>query len=561
MHGRRKRFGLALLGAVGIATLVVSGGVADPTVGFTNVPSANHKSAGIDPANLLSPELQEVAWASGSIPVENHPAGCDGVKAYGYDVDNNAPFVPTVAATGVGGSLVLNNPTHPEAQKTEPDKNTYLVLNGQTGADGNYNYGTHFLYQGHEAGSPGYISRVNLDADGEHRVTLIACQDVDSKALPTFDGSTWDPWADRLLFTSEAGPNASGDSQGGVWQSTLGGQVVNLQRYLGRGGFEGIQNDDEGNLYIVEDVGGSSFSGTTSRKPNSFVYRFLPKDAADLTNGGTIQVLQILDKNGNPITQSVADSTQNPQPYIDLHTYGTVLDTKWIDIASTSSATAAPGPDDAKLAKSAGGTPLKRPENGLFQPGSHFTEFYFDETGDTNATTGAAQTGGFGSIFRLTQSPTGNAGKIRLFYLGDADHAGFDNNAFFGGTQVAFVEDRGDTLHGQTAFDSAWLFDTTVDYGNASNHPIRFIAEGRDASATLDSSISGVYGSLFSPSKSFYNDGDNEITGIHVSNGDPSKNGILGEKLPTPFRGDGQWRAFWTQQHGDNVTYELISAG
>src|SRR5262245_6318769 len=183
-------------------------------------------------------------------------------------------------------------------------------------------------------------------------------------------------------------------------QSTLDGQVVNLQRYLGRGGFEGIQNDNKGNLYIDEDVGGGSpfpAPNNRARVPNSFVYRFLPTDVSDLTQGGTVQVLQVLDKNGDPITQTVASSAVDPQPYKDLHSYGTVLKTKWIDIATTTAGTAAPGPDDAARAKTVGGTPFKRPENGLFQPGSKFTQYYFDETGDTNAdiTPADASVGGF----------------------------------------------------------------------------------------------------------------------------------------------------------------------
>ena len=35
--------------------------------------------------------------------------------------------------------------------------------------------------------------------------------------------------------------------------------------------------------------------------PNSFVYRFIPKDTPDLTQGGTIQALQVLIA-GQPIT-------------------------------------------------------------------------------------------------------------------------------------------------------------------------------------------------------------------------------------------------------------------
>jgi hypothetical protein len=90
------------------------------------------------------------------------------------------------------------------------------------------------------------------------------------------------------------------------------------------------------------------------------------------------------------------------------------------------------------------------------------------------------------------------------------------------------------------------MFGVTSDYSHG-QQPIRFIAEGRDPSATIDSGLGGTG-----------NEGDNEITGIHVSDGDPGKDGILGAKIPNAFHGG--WRAFWTQQHGDNPTYELIPA-
>src|ERR671931_2448709 len=274
MNRKRMRFGLAIAAVAATAAFLVAGSVAGPDVGFSNVTSANAKAPGSDPPNMLSPELQEIAWAQGSTPLENGISGA--VKAYGYD--DNGPFVPVVGAAS-GGNLTLQGGPQLEAQKTEPDKNTYLVLQGQKGADPGYDYGTHFLFQRHEAGSPGYIKRINLDADGAHRVTLLATKDVNGVNLPTIDGSTWDPWAQRLLFTAELGSN------GGVWQSTLDGKVVNLQRFLGRGGFEAIQNDDQGNLYMVEDAGGSTFPGTTARRPNSFVFRFIPNDVTDLTKG------------------------------------------------------------------------------------------------------------------------------------------------------------------------------------------------------------------------------------------------------------------------------------
>jgi hypothetical protein len=52
------------------------------------------------------------------------------------------------------------------------------------------------------------------------------------------------------------------------------------------------------------------------------------------------------------------------------------------------------------------------------------------------------------------------------------------------------------------------------------------------------------------------NDGDNEITGWHASDGDPTVNGLLGAKIPKPFKSG--WRTFYTGQHGDNFTWEIL---
>jgi hypothetical protein len=49
------------------------------------------------------------------------------------------------------------------------------------------------------------------------------------------------------------------------------------------------------------------------------------------------------------------------------------------------------------------------------------------------------------------------------------------------------------------------------------------------------------------------------VTGVHVSNGDPSIKGLLGVAVPHPFTNDSPWRVFFTAQHGDNVTYQLRS--
>jgi secreted PhoX family phosphatase len=317
------------------------------------------------------------------------------------------------------------------------------------------------------------------------------------------DGSTWDPWAKRLIFTTE---NPSKPTYAAT--ADYPSQVEDVSGALGRGGYEGVQNDSAGNLWIVEDIGGSNKSGTVSKLPNSFIYRYVPKEP------------------GNANT----------------------------------------------LAKAAQGTPFKRPENGQFRPGAEFKQFFFDETGDTNAlstengdkTTGTGGSGGWGAIQSLTQSsPSADTGKLSLFFLSNENQSGFDNVAFLSSSKISFVEDAGDLLHTQRSndtragvagvnagFDAAYVFDVNVDYSNTSNKPARWLAQGRDASAAIDGSTNGAFPN---------NDGDNEITGLHISDGDPGVDGILCAKVPHVFHGG--WRWFWSQQHGDNFLFEVIPAG
>ncbi len=537
---RIKRY--ASVGAIAVAAsaivLAASGSAAPPSgPTLTNVATANTKSPGYAPAAKLSAELQQVAVAQGATKLEN---GSAQVSYYGYDSDVvNAAGEPQMLPT----PAVMN-----EAFKTEPDKNTYLVFrNGLGGADPSYDYGTHFLFQGHELGAPGYLTRINLDADAAHRVTLLATTDVSGTPLPDFDGSTWDPWAEQLLFTAETG------ASGGVWAANLAvPAAVRELPALGKAGYEGIQNDSDGNLWIAEDVSGATKAGTTAKIPNSFIYRFVPETPGALAHG-KLQVLQVLNAAGAPITKASQTPLNSPDQ-LALHTYGSSFRTNWITIHDT--AVDGTGPFGANaLATAHDGTPFKRPENGQFRPDSSFREFYFDETGDTNATSPEnATAGGWDSIFKLTQNgPSADNGSLTIFYKGDQVHAGFDNVAFLSKDAVTFVEDAGDTLHGQrNALDSGYLFDVTRDYSNPANQPVRWLAQGRDASATIDSAFSG-FGK---------NEGDNEITGAHVSNGDPSVLGILGQKAPQLFDAGGarEWRWFYTQQHGDNVTYEVISA-
>jgi hypothetical protein len=496
-----------LVVAVGSAcTFAVGGASASGGFHLIGVPDANPRF-GVE-NNVLTPSAHEVPAAWGSLPLTN-PDTANGVTHYGYNTANGGP---------------LTQATN-EANKTEPDKNVYLVFGGK-----------HYLYQGHEGGPRGYVTRVNLDeTDPAKRVTLISDTDVDGNAFPTIDGITWDPFTHQLLLTAE-----SSAPKGGVFAVGLdaNGDPVDgkAQRLdaLGSGGYEGVQNDNDGNVWLVEDIGGSGVSG--GKVPNSYVYRFVPTDKTDLTAGGTLQALQIMRADGTPVTASQVQ-TDPTDPFItDLHTAGTSFKTAWVDVHSGPGAFGA-----TAAAKAASATPLKRPENGVFRPGTGFREFYFTETGDTSLN--STLPGRFGGVFRIKQSsPSAATGRISIAAVGDAHHAGFDNISFASRDNVLVVEDAGDGMHTQrNELDSGWTYDVSDDAPEA----VRWLAEGRDASATFDAAGG--------PS---YNDGDNEITGIHVSDGDPTPAGLLGAKVPDVY--SSSWRTFWTQQHGDNVTWEVV---
>src|SRR5262249_41381401 len=123
----------AVIGAATISTA----GPGDLTL--TPVAAANTRSDGFAPANALSRELRFLVQAQGSTKVENPGAL---TSYYGYDNDVlNAANEPQMVPTPT---------TSTEAQKTEPDKNTYLIFQqGLHGANKEYDYGTHYLFQGH----------------------------------------------------------------------------------------------------------------------------------------------------------------------------------------------------------------------------------------------------------------------------------------------------------------------------------------------------------------------------------------------------------------------------
>jgi len=484
-------------------------------------------------------------------------------------------FVTELVATGTDR---LENPSGVIVQfgllssgvNTAPDENTYLKLERPLVCNG-VDYGRNFLFQGHEnGGNLAYVTRINLDRkrDDARRITLLTPVGPDGLThLNAIDGSTFNPFTNTLLFTEETSANVNGaiNGTGSVLQISMDCQssLTRLDPFFGRGSFEGIHPDDQGNVYVVEDAGGLRPGGAAvapetgrlvplnaAAQPNSFVYRYLPNNPARLEDGGKMQALQVI-IDGQPVTFSgplaaAADIISLAQKR--LHTPGTTWPIKWVTIHESHA-----GDTQAfiatQAAKDAGATPFKRPENMAWLPESQLRTFFFSATGDTDALTGQepelAARGAWGSLFRvdLNHAAPGKGGAkgkprddgtISLFVLGDAAHASFDNIAFANEHQLLAAEDRGDTLHGQlNALDSVWAFD--VDKRQPLPSAVRFIALGRDVLAAADG------------------EEDNEPTGLFVSNGSARQQDMLGTRKSLD-----EARGFFTMQHGQNDVFEIL---
>lgn len=553
---RRRLVGLAiapvLLIAAAVAAAQISSGVPNPQPRVGS------------PPNVFASGFTATPLAQGSDRLEN---GTGQFLRYGY-----------VSDAGAGSDA----PTSGLDTKSEPDKNTYLVSTSNPGGPtAGFDYGRRFLIQGHEifGGSSSnidkaYLTRINLDVtDPAKRITLLnaptgppsGSPPVQSTGIRSIDGSTYDPFTGQLLFTSEAG------SSGGViatpfkWTSSTIPDKVNYFGSIGQGGYEGIQVDDRGNLYIVEDVGGASVTdngtATKVKRPNSFVYRFKPTTPGNLS-AGVLQALQV-SVDGTPITFSADARSDALGPMIARLHSGERLSARWVTIHDTTANGTAPFSANA-VAKTANATPLKRPENGVFVPASDFRSYVFGETGDTNSDAGnyvsatdgavAADRGAWGALLRIDMPEAGSdSATVKTIENGDAAHAGFDNVSFLDRNTLLAAEDRGDTLHKQLNFlDSLWSFDLRQPIDAINGDAKRAEAQGRDADSLAD-----VNKKEATPPVPDQNDGDNEVTGIHVSDGSMSIGGLLGTLDPATTAGT---RIFVTQQHGSNITHELTRA-
>lgn len=467
------------------------------------------------------------------VPQSNPVAVSDNVLAHEFALDLQQQGLDLLE--NPSGAIARFGYLSDGTTRTEPDENTYLILDHNPGGPTpGYDYGRRFLFQGHEnSGDLAYITRINLDVSNpDHRITLLTPPGEDGLThFNSIDGSTWNPFSQSMLFAQERGTlggvievSARFDSNAGS-----GAGLRTLYGSMGRGGYEGIHPDNRGNVIIIEDVSGALFG--FAKNPNSFVYRFVPTHPEDLSQG-KLQALQV-GIDGQPLVFVPTGDTLS-ENQLKLHTPGTTYPVHWVTVHDT----AVNGTDsfDANaLAKAGGATPFKRPENAQFRPETQFQTLFFDITGDTDANASndpaLAARGTWGGIFRVDLDASGETGSIGIFVLGDADHSSFDNLTFANHSTLLAAEDRGDLLHDQlNKLDSIWAYDART-VGGA---PARFVALGQDRMAI---------------------DEDNEPTGLHFSDGDSSLAGLLGRHRANPETG----RLFFTQQHGENNLFEVLT--
>ena len=361
----------AVGGAVALAAVAVAVAIASPATDLTGVPSANTKS----PATRR-PRCSRRSSRRSRSPRARRRSRTRRRRSryYGYDND-------VLNAAGAAADGRRRRDRRPEAHKTEPDKNTYLVFEHEPdGADPSYDYGTHFLFQGHEAASPGYITRINLDADAAHRVTLLATQDsngnADRRRSTARRGTRWPSGCCSRPRTRARRRTAATPGYPSHGRPTSPARSAAAATRASRTTATATSGSSRTSA-------APNKPGTTAKIPNSFVYRYVPEAPGDLANG-KLQVLQVLNARRHADHQGVADAAQcrptrsrcTPTAVV-RHAVGDDPRHRRRRQRSVQREHAREG---ARTARRSSG-----PRTGCSARTGTSSEFYFDETGDTNA--------------------------------------------------------------------------------------------------------------------------------------------------------------------------------
>ena len=276
---RKLRLRLVLAGTAGLAVVAfVAATSASPPhePDLTSVASANTRAAGYAPSSKLSVELAGQVVAQGATPLEN-PTSLIGF--YGYENDVVSADDPTKP------QMVPTQGVANEAQKTEPDENTYLVVQARactartrttTTASASCTRATRTrppsngVKQGlHHAHQPRRRPGAPRDA---------ACDDGLERRGAQHDrrleAGTRGPR--KLIFTTE---NANAPTYSATAGLPVHGRRTSRAR-SGAAATRASQHDSDGQRdRSSRTSSGANKQGTTAKVPNSFVYRYVPRQS------------------------------------------------------------------------------------------------------------------------------------------------------------------------------------------------------------------------------------------------------------------------------------------
>ena len=238
----------------------------------------------------------------------------------------------------------------------------------------------------------------------------------------------------------------------------------------------------------------------------------------------------------------------------DLHTYGTVVRARGGSPSTTRPPTARAPFDANAAAKAAGARRSSVPRTASFRPGAGFREFFFDRDGRHRQldTRGGAAFGGFGGVFRLDQhDPSADTGTLRLFSAATRTTPASTTSPFLTQNAVAVVEDPGDTLHTQRERARLRLaVRRRADYSAA---PRRCASSPRAATRRRRSTRAALAARRASRTTA---------TTRSPASTSPTATrrsaACSARKRPHLFQTTAG-ASFWTQQHGDNMTFEIRS--
>ena len=424
-----------------------------------------------------------------------------------------------------------------EATKTEPDKNTYLVLARPERRRPELRLRHALPLPGpRAAASPGYITRINLDADGAHRVTLLATADSTrrsaagrSTARPGIRSrsaccSRTENGAERRRLAGDAGRSRRSveDISGVARPRRLRGHPERLERQpLDRRGRRRRRR---------------ARCNTIARQPNSFVYRFLPNDPRDLDRRQAAGAAGDLAAHARPADRVPRRTGRRRHPLGRRRRPAHLR--QGVHRRAGSRSTTRRRRHGAVRRQRAGEDAARRRRSSGPRTASSGPARTSPSSSSTRPATRTPRTRGRLALRRLRRHPQADAvhapaatpASCRSSTCGDVVHTGLDN--------IAFWDDEPRSCSSRTPA-TACTPSATRSTRPGSSTCGRLLEPGdqpaRGCSRRVATRRPRSTPRLGGRRHGFQNEGDNEITGFHVSDGDPTTRGILGAKLPQPL--------------------------